>query len=111
MGVGGSHPQAMCNQEWAEQLREIRQMVEFLVRRERKLYEKADVAIRTLQRLEEENHQPEDEAFDTSFPEAFADKTKVVKLLVDKWVVDKGFGFGKAPSKGWVQVASDDARA
>ena len=74
----------------------------------------------------------EDEALEASLPEALADKTKVVKLLVDKWFVDKGFGFGKIPSgevvfihasavqgaevlmigtEAWVQVVSDDARA
>ena len=37
MGAGGSHSQATLNQEWAEELRVIRRMVEFLVRRERKL--------------------------------------------------------------------------
>ena len=52
MGAGGSHPQAtmMPNQEWTEELREIRQIVEFLVRRERKLDVKADVAIWRLKR-------------------------------------------------------------
>ena len=132
MGAGGSHPQATLNQEWAEDLREIRRMVEFLVRRERKLDVKADVAIRRLERLERENLQLEDEVLESSLPEALADKTKVVKLLVDKWFVDKGFGFGKVPSgevvfihasvvqgaevlmigtEAWVQVVSDDARA
>ena len=98
MGAGGSHPQATLNQEWAEDMREIRRMVEFLVRRERKLDVKADVAIRRLERLERENLQLEDEVLESSLPEALADKTKVVKLLVDKWFVDKGFGFGKVPS-------------
>ena len=56
----------------------------------------ADVAIRRLERLEKENIQHE--ALEASLPEALADKTKVVKLLVDKWFVDKGFGFGKIPS-------------
>ena len=59
MGAGGSHPQATLNQEWAEDMREIRRMVEFLVRRERKLDVKADVAIRRLERLERENLQSE----------------------------------------------------
>ena len=98
MGAGGSHSQATLNQEWAEELREIRRMVEFLVRRERKLDVKADVAIRRLERLERENLQLEDEVLESSLPKALADKTKVVKLLVDKWFVDKGFGFGKVPS-------------
>ena len=107
-------------------------MVEFLVRRERKLDVKADVAVRRLERLERENLQLEVEMLESSLPEALADKTKVVKLLVDKWFVDKGFGFGKVPSgevvfihasvvqgagvliigtEAWVQVVSDDARA
>ena len=34
---------------------------------------------------------------ETSLEEALADKTKVVKFVVDKWFVDKGFGFGKDP--------------
>ena len=46
-------------------------MVEFLVRRERKLDVKADVAAR--RRL---------------LPDALADRTKVEKLVVDKWFVD-----------------------
>ena len=37
---------------WTTELTEIRQMVEFLVRRERKLDVKADVAVRRLERLE-----------------------------------------------------------
>ena len=132
MGAGGSHPQATWNQEWAEDLREIRRMVEFLVQRERKLDVKADVAIRRLERLEKENLQLEDEALEAGLPEALADKTKVVKLLVDKWFVDKGFGFGKVPSgevvfihasavqgaevlmigtEAWVQEVNDYARA
>ena len=107
-------------------------MVEFLVRRERKLDVKADVAIRRLERLEKEDFQREDEAVEASLPEALPDKTKVVQLLVDKWFVDEGFGFGKVPSgevvfihasavqgaevltigtEAWVQVVSDDARA
>ena len=61
-------------------------MVEFLVRRERKLDVKADVAIRRLERLERENLWLEDEVLESRLPEALADKTKVVKLLVDKVV-------------------------
>ena len=136
MEAGGSHLQAMTGEErieiWTQDLREIRRMVEFLVRRERKLDVKPDVAIQRLERLERENLQLEDEVLESSLPEALADKTKVVKLLVDKWFVDKGFGFGKVPSgevvfihssavqgagvlmigtEAWVQVVSDDARA
>ena len=57
MGAGGSHPQAMTDQERDKELREIRRMVEFLVHRERKLDVKTDVAARRLERLERESSQ------------------------------------------------------
>ena len=132
MEAGGSHLQATMDQEWAKELREIRRMVEFLVQRERKLDVKTDVAARRLERLERESSQLEDEEREASLEEALADHTKVVKLIVNKWFVDKGFGFGKAPSgevvfihasavqgaevlavgtDAWTQVVSDHARA
>ena len=107
-------------------------MVEFLVRWERKLDVKADVAVRRLARLEKEHSQLEDEEREASLPDALADRTKVVKLIVEKWFVDKGFGFGRVPTgevifihasvvqgaevltigtDAWVQVVRDDARA
>ena len=107
-------------------------MVEFLVRRERKLDVKPDVAVRRLARLEKQHSQLEDEEREASLPDALADRTKVVKLVVDKWFVDKGFGFGRVPTgevifihasvvrgaevlmigtDAWVQVVRDDARA
>ena len=61
MVAGGLHPQATSNQEeerivdWTQDLREIRRMVEFLVRRERKLDVKTEVAVRRLEWLEKEN--------------------------------------------------------
>ena len=73
MEAGGSHLQSMTEEErieiWTQDLREIRRMVEFLVRRERKLDVEADVAIRRLERLEEENLQLEDEALEASLPQ------------------------------------------
>ena len=81
---------------------------------------------------ERESSQLEDEERETSLEGALADHAKVVKLTVDKWFVDKGFGFGKAPSgevvfiqasavqgaevlvvgtEAWTQVVSDQARA
>ena len=132
MGAGGSHPQSTMDQGWDKELREIRRMIEFLVNRERKLDIKTDVAARRLERLERESSQFEDEEREASLEEALTDSTKVVKLTVDKWFVDKGFGFGKVPSgevvfihasvvqgaevlmigtEAWVQVVSDDARA
>ena len=132
MGAGGSHPQATMDQERDKELREIRRMVEFLVHRERKLDVKTDVAARRLERLERESSQLEDEEREASLEEALTDHAKVVKLTVDKWFVDKGFGFGRAPSgevvfihasvvqgaevlvvgsEAWTQVVSDHARA
>ena len=136
MEAGGSHLQATAEEErivdWTQDLREIRRMVEFLVRRERKLDVKADVAVRRLARLEKEHSQLEEEECEASLPDALADRTKVVKLVVDKWFVDKGFGFGRVPTgevvfihasvvrgaevltigtDAWVQVVYDDARA
>ena len=132
MGAGGSHPQATMDQRWDKELREIRRMIEFLVNRERKLDIKTDVAARRLERLERESSQLEDEEREASLEEALTDSTKVVKLTVDKWFVDKGFGFCKALSgevvfihasavqgaevlvvgtEAWTQVVSDHARA
>ena len=131
MEAGGSHPQATMDQEWAKELREIRQMIEFLVKRERKLDVRTDVA-RRLERLERESSQLEDEEREASLEEALADHAKVVKLIVDNWFVDKGFGFRRAPTgevvfihasvvqgaevlvigtEAWTQIVSDHARA
>ena len=81
--------------------------------------------------LEKEHSQLEDEEHEASLPDALADRTKVVKLVVDKWFVDKGFGFGKVHigevvfnlvsvvrraevfcvgPDAWVQVVHHDAR-
>ena len=136
MEAGGSHLQATSEEErivdWTQDLRENRRMVEFLVRRERKLDVKADVAVRRLAWLEKEHSQLEDEEREASLPDALADRTKIVKLVVDKWFVDKGFGFGRVPTgeviiirasvvrgaevlmigtDAWVQMMRDDARA
>ena len=59
--------------------------------------------MRGLARLEKEHSQLEDEEREASFPDARADRTKVVKVVVDKWFVDKGFGFGRV-SRGDVIV-------
>ena len=117
---------------WTKELTEIRQMVEFLVRRERKLDVKTDVAVRRLERLERDQDEQDDHDREANLEEALVDKTKVVKLVVDKWFVDRGFGFGKVPTgeivfihasavvgaevltigtDAWVQVVNDDARA
>ena len=115
-----------------EELREMRKMLEFLVRRERKVDTKTEVAAKKIQRLEKEREEEDDKEREASLMESLADKTKVVKLVVDKWFVDIGFCFGKVPTgetvfihasavvgaevltigtDAWVQVVNDDARA
>ena len=77
-----------------------------------------------------EQDEQDDHDREASMTEALTDKTKVVKLVVDKWFVDRGFGFGKVPTgeivfihanavvgvevltigtDAWVQVVNDDA--
>ena len=115
-----------------KEMNEMKTVLQFLVRRERKVDMKTEVAARKLQRLEREREEEDDEERESSLKEALADKTKVVKLVVDKWFVDKGFGFGKVPTgetifihasavhggevltigtDAWVQVVNDEARA
>ena len=123
LGAGGSHPQATMDQEWAKELRDIHRGGRV---------SGPDVAARRLERLERESSWSQDEEREASLEQALTDHTKVVKLTVDKWFVDKGYGFGKAPSgevvfihasvvqgeevlvvctDAWTQVVSDDARA
>ena len=78
-----------------EELKEMKKMLQFLVRRERKVDMKTEVAAKKLQRLEKEREEEDDKERETSLMESLDDKTKVVKLVVVKWFVDKGFGFGK----------------
>ena len=82
--------------------------------------------------MEREQDEQDDKESETNLQEALSDKTKAVKLVIDKWFVDKGFGFGKVPTSetvfihasvvhggevlmvgtdAWVQVANDDERA
>ena len=81
---------------------------------------------------EREQHEADDDEHEANLQEALTNQTKAVKVLVDKWFVDKGYGFGKAPTgevvfihastvqraevltigtDAWVQVVNGDARA
>ena len=140
--------------EWAQELREVRkkfaddmasemtdvknelahvrEMIGVLVRRERHAETKAEIAARRLDRMEREQTEADDAEHEASLEEALSNQSKAVKVLVDKWFVDKGYGFGKAPTgeivfihasavqgaevltigtDAWVQVVNDDARA
>ena len=114
------------------ELAHVREMVGVLVRRERSAEHKAEVATRRLDRMEQEQHEADDAEHEASLEEALSNQSKAMKVLVDKWFVDKGYGFGKAPTgeivfihasavqgaevltigtDAWVQVVNDDARA
>ena len=113
-------------------LAHVREMLGVLVRRERSDETKAEIAARRLDRMEREQHEANDAEHEANLQEALSNQSKAVKVLVDKWFVDKGYGFGKAPTgeivfihasavqgaevltigtDAWVQVVSDDARA
>ena len=113
-------------------LAHVRDLVGVLVRRERCAETKAEIAARRLDRMEREQHEADDAEHEANLQETLANQPKAVRVVVDKWFVDKGYGFGKAPTgeivfihagavqgaevlmigtDAWVQVVSDDARA
>ena len=114
------------------ELLHVRELVGVLVRRERCTETKAEIAARKMDRMEREKDEAKDGEHEASLQEALANQTKVVRLVVDKWFVDKGFGFGKTTAgeivfihasvvqggevlmvgtDAWAQVVSDHARA
>ena len=114
------------------ELAHVRELLGVLVRRERRTETKTEIAARRLDRMEREQHEADDAEHEASLEEALSNQSKAVKVLVDKWFVDKGYGFGKAPTgeivfihasavqgaevltigtDAWVQVVNDDARA
>ena len=114
------------------ELAHVREMIGVLVRRERSAENKAEIAARRLDRMEREQTEADDAEHEANLQEALANQSKAVKVVVDKWFVDKGYGFGKAPkgeivfihagtvqgaevltigTDAWVQVVNDNARA
>ena len=113
-------------------LAHVRELLGVLVRRERCAETKTEIAARRLDRTEREQHEADDAEHEANLREALSNQLKAVNVLVDKWFVDKGYCFGKAPTGelvfihasavqgaevltigtgAWVQVVSDDARA
>ena len=76
----------------------IRELFGVLVRKERSAEAKAEIAARRLIRMERDRDQESEAECEATLEEALADHSKVVRVIVDKWFVDKGFGFGKTPS-------------
>ena len=126
--------------EWVQDLRDVkneltqvRELVGVLVRRERSAETKTEIAARRLERMEREQHEVADAEHEANLQEALTNQSRAVKVLVDKWFVDKGYGFGKTPTgeivfihasavqgaevltigtdAWWVQVVNDEARA
>ena len=114
------------------ELLQVRELVGVLVRRERHAEVKTEAAVRRLDRMEREKDDADDAEREADLQEALTDQSKVVKLIVDKWFVDKGFGFGRTTTgevvfihasvvqgaevlmvgtDAWAQVVNDDARA
>ena len=79
------------------ELLHVRELIGVLVRKERCAETSAEIAASRLDRLEREQDEQDDKESETNLQEALSDKTKAVKLVIDKWFVDKGFGFGKLP--------------
>ena len=115
-----------------KELAHVRELIGVLVRRERSAESKAEIAARRLDRMEREQTEADDAEHEANLQEALANQSKAVKVVVDKWFVDKGYGFGRAPTgeivfthasavqgaevlaigtDAWVQVVNDDARA
>ena len=103
------------------------------MRRERCAETKAESATRRLNnRMEKESDEESEAECETTLEEVLTNPSMVVNVIVDKWFVDKGFGFGKTPTDeivfihasavqgaevlkigtdARVQVVNDDARA
>ena len=72
----------------------VRELLGVLARRERCAETKAEIAARRLDRMELEQHEADDAEREANLQEALTNQSKAVKVLVDKWFVDKGYGFG-----------------
>ena len=69
------------------ELLQVRELVGVLLRRERCAEVKTEVAARRQESMEPQH--------EVDLQEALAKQTKAVRLVVDKWFVDRGFGFGR----------------
>ena len=75
------------------ELLQVREMVGVLVRRERFAETTAEI-----DRMEQERVQESEAECEATLEKALTTQSNVVKVIVDKWFVDKGFGFGKTPT-------------
>ena len=75
----------------------IRELLGVLVRKERCAETKAEIAARRLDRMEREQHEADDAEHEANLQEAHQNQSKAVKVLVDKWFVDKGPWLRESP--------------
>ena len=80
----------------AKDVQQVMKLVKLLVRRQRKVDMKTDVAVRRLERLKRETDEKDDQKHEASLTDALADKSKVVKLVVDKWFCPQGLRLWKS---------------
>ena len=80
-------------------LAHVREMLGVLVRRERSAETKAEIPAKRLDRMEREQTEADDVEHEANLQEALANQSKTVKVLVDKWFVDKGLWLRKSPDR------------
>ena len=49
-------------------------------------------------RMKREQNEADDAEHEANLQEALTNQSKAVKVVVDKWFVDKGYSFGRAPA-------------
>ena len=77
------------------ELLQVRELVGVPVHRVRCAEVKTEVAVRRLERMDREKDDADDAEHEAAIQAALANQTKVVRLVVDKWFVDRGFSFGR----------------
>ena len=79
------------------ELSQVRERVGVLVRRERCVETKAEIAARRLDRKRKKDEEAEAEC-EANLEEALQNQSKAVKVIFDTGFVDTGVGFGRAPT-------------
>ena len=78
---------------------EMRELAGVLVRRGRCAETKAEIAARRLDRTEKERDDEDEAECEANLEEALTNQSKAAKVFVDKWYVNKGYAFGRAPDR------------
>ena len=81
------------------ELLHVRELIGVLVRKERCPETRAEIAARRLDRLEREQDEQDDKEREANLQEALGDKTKVVKLAIDKWFCRQRLRLWQSPHR------------